>query len=621
METMMAENDHIASLRLLLGGDQLACVVGRNLQGIGASPADRYRAFAERLDAKRFVVPVAGVQGAGKSCLLNAIAFPHPVLPIDVAETTAVPVEIAYAPTPSGKATVFFQDGRTAQISADEDALAEFVHNDQNPGNRKGVDRIVLESDCPQLETGLVLVDLPGIGAITQANVETTRRYLQEAVGVLFLLRTVPPITRSEALFVTANWARLPMAFFVLNRWADERDEEVENALDFVVTNLSELAARNHIRLVGPPPVDVVAAYRALEGRLKCDESLLLDSGLPGLLDRLGSEAHEWPTRVANTIAQSVLSEVEAALAGVERQIADLTDDRSQVNTRLTAEEARFQEYIAKLEQLWAEALDDVAQVVKSHEAHLDEWEKAAQHTLRNKMREKMRGGIVDGARLDKALRDEQGREEDTAFEQVQEGMLAFQDRIQERFKNMSAWAPSRPAFRVAVGRPEKKKYENVIPPAAGSAAGIGAGVGGMWAGAKIGALLGSAGGPIGTAVGGFLGGLLGAWLGSKAGGKAKEAITNRRASNAEPEVFAAIDHFTDACRAQLCEQVQRFGDGVRQGLAAWKAEQRARYESERAQTVGALELSLENRNLPLARLGADEEVLRAALAALRVVR
>ena len=89
-------------------------------------------------------------------------------------------------------AKVVLQNGQEEYVQATEESLKDFVHNEFNPCNEKGVDRIILESAEPIFEPGLVLVDLPGTGSLTAANMETTRRYLDEAVGVLFMLRTVP---------------------------------------------------------------------------------------------------------------------------------------------------------------------------------------------------------------------------------------------------------------------------------------------------------------------------------------------------------------------------------------------------------------------------------------------
>lgn len=107
-------------LEEILAKPKLPKVVARHLDCSEQALAEKYEQFRQRLSARRFVVPVAGVQGSGKSTLLNAIAFDTPVLPIDADETTCVPLEIAYAERPSGQAIVRYTDGREELVPAAE---------------------------------------------------------------------------------------------------------------------------------------------------------------------------------------------------------------------------------------------------------------------------------------------------------------------------------------------------------------------------------------------------------------------------------------------------------------------------------------------------------------------
>jgi len=209
--------------------------------------AERYRGFAARLQAARFVVTVAGVQGSGKSTLLNGLTFARPVLPIDADETTCVPTEIVFSASPSADATVHYRDGHSDQVAATEQSLGRVAHNVHNPGNIKGVTRIELESSEAFLAGGVVLVDLPGTGSLTKANAETTGLYLDEAVGAVFMLRTVPPLTRSDSVFVANVWARTGQVFFVQNRWTDESDEEAEAGREHNVRVLRDIGKRHRI--------------------------------------------------------------------------------------------------------------------------------------------------------------------------------------------------------------------------------------------------------------------------------------------------------------------------------------------------------------------------------------
>ena len=141
--------------------------------------SERHAILASKLNADRFVLPVTGVQGCGKSTLINALLFDRPVLPIDADETTCVPVEIVWAKKPKHQAIVKFRDGRTEEVPAQQESLARLVDNQRNPGNQLGVDRVIVQSSSPLLSTGLVLVDLPGTGSLTRNNLQTTQQYLE----------------------------------------------------------------------------------------------------------------------------------------------------------------------------------------------------------------------------------------------------------------------------------------------------------------------------------------------------------------------------------------------------------------------------------------------------------
>ncbi len=65
--------------------------------------------FIDNLNEKEIIIPVLGIQGAGKSSFLNSILMEENILPTDVDETTCVPVEVRYGED-TEKAIVHFVD-------------------------------------------------------------------------------------------------------------------------------------------------------------------------------------------------------------------------------------------------------------------------------------------------------------------------------------------------------------------------------------------------------------------------------------------------------------------------------------------------------------------------------
>ena len=135
------------------------------------------------------IVPILGTQGMGKSTMINAI-LGEDILPSEADETTCVPVEIRYGTEPQG--IVRFRDDKAEVYVKTKADLSAFVDNNFNPGNEKQVSHIVLYRDDDLLKTGLVIVDLPGVGSLTKANEETTNRYIKDLCVAIFIISTSP---------------------------------------------------------------------------------------------------------------------------------------------------------------------------------------------------------------------------------------------------------------------------------------------------------------------------------------------------------------------------------------------------------------------------------------------
>jgi hypothetical protein len=232
----------------------------------------------------------------------------------------------------------------------------------------------------------------------------------------------------------------------------------------------------------------------------------------------------------------------------------------------------------------------------------LETWSNDKGGELRNRMRTKMRKGIVDGPRLARALEDEQDEATDDIFSQVQEDALALQDRLSIDLEGFKTWNAVPPDARFSVNREEVTKYENVLKPvlgAAGTVGGILAAEAGLLAPAVV--LLGSnpAGwavlgvGVLVAAVGGLLGSLSGGWLGSKS----KEMIHENRVKAAEPEVFAAIDKYVRNTSETLNNIAEEFYDQLDERLIKSRNTQTTQFEQERQRSMGVMNLTQQDKN------------------------
>ncbi|CAE6773844.1 dynamin family protein [Paraburkholderia nemoris] len=590
------------AMRELLAGDEIQSLAKRYdpQQSDVASPriGERLHAYAVQLSAERFVLPVAGIQGSGKSTLLNALAFDVPVLPIDADETTCVPVEICWAGESNPKALVHYTDGRVEALPCTEEALRSVVHNENNPGNEKQVSRVVLTSNREMLRHGLVLVDLPGVGSLTSANLETTQRYLREAVGVIFMLRTVPPLTRSEAMFVSLQWASLRTALFVQNRWNDESDDEALAGRDHNVKVLQQIAGQVGITLDKPPVVRLVNGYDALRATLNDDPSLAGSSGLAAMCAELGRFGEAWSERVGGDVLVAARTELARLAAIVAQRVHETTLDRGQHEAHMAEEAQSFIRQIELIDKHADKMRADADSFRREVRQQLRSWSTATAEQLRNRMRTKMRAGILDGQRLVQALSDEQEEATNDIFGEIEADARALQDRLRNDLEGLDVWNGQAPDLRFAVHKEESMRFENL----AERLAGVAGGLGGMWAGMEAGALVGSAGGPVGAVVGGLLGALAGAFLGRKA----KEGVTALRAKAVEGEVFAAIDQYVEATAAALNEIAAGFGSVLNESLDQWRAAKLEAFESERERSLELLNMSAAEKADAAQRLIAD---------------
>ena len=157
----------------LLNDDRFNYLIDKyfNHEGQGEEYKEYFKHFIENLDKNELIMPVLGVQGAGKSSFLNAILMDDNVLPTDVDETTCVPVEVKFGEN-TDEAIIYFHDKPKEKINIKE--LEKYVHNDYNEANKLNVSKIIIFNDSEILKQGLVLVDLPGVGSLTPENQKTT---------------------------------------------------------------------------------------------------------------------------------------------------------------------------------------------------------------------------------------------------------------------------------------------------------------------------------------------------------------------------------------------------------------------------------------------------------------
>ncbi len=141
-------------------------------------------------------VVVCGEFKRGKSTLINSLVG-QKVCPEDRLPATAVPMVLTAGSPAAEVVTVAGEVGRI------EPTLEAFSSLTVGSGNDTGHIRFVRVSlPSPLLESGVVLIDTPGVNDLSQQRTDVTYQYLPFADVAVVVLDATAPVTASETRFL-----------------------------------------------------------------------------------------------------------------------------------------------------------------------------------------------------------------------------------------------------------------------------------------------------------------------------------------------------------------------------------------------------------------------------------
>jgi GTP-binding protein EngB required for normal cell division len=287
-----------------------------------------------RLAERRFRVLVVGEAKRGKSTLINAM-LGREVVPTGVTPVTALPAALR-----SGRperVLAEFTDGHAEHLPLT--ALTELVTERANPGNRRGVTRVVVALDpaVALLEGGVELIDTPGVGSVFTHNTAEATTALSTMDAAVMVLTADPPMSASERDLLRTVHDRSVALFVALNKMERldpaERDEAVAFTREQVAAALG--AADGAGIAVYPLSARLAFAARAggaVGGAVGGGAGDLAASGLPALEHDLAAYlAHGAAADLGRSVAGHArrLTQRVADEAAVTLRAADLTADHA----------------------------------------------------------------------------------------------------------------------------------------------------------------------------------------------------------------------------------------------------------------------------------------------------
>ena len=312
----MSQNTNAGSPVMVSEADGAAKLL--RLANLGEKLGARYvaedgRSLAARVSEGRFYLACIGQFKRGKSTLINAL-IGEPVLPVGFIPVTAVPTVIRYGA--HKKARIQFRNGSWKEIEAS--ALSQYVSEEHNPENIKGVGGSELFVPSPLLSTGMCFVDTPGLGSVWTGNTAVTQAFVPHIDAALVVVGADPPLAGEELALVENVGRQVQNLILVLNKADRTTDDERAAAVAFTRKVLEKRLRRP----VGP--VFEVSAAEQLERRGSARDWGKLLGALEELVRGSGRQLiHAACERGVQRLREQLLAIIDEEREALERPIEE----------------------------------------------------------------------------------------------------------------------------------------------------------------------------------------------------------------------------------------------------------------------------------------------------------
>lgn len=272
-----------------------------------------------KLAEDRFNLAVVGQFKRGKSSLMNAV-IGRDLLPTGLLPLTSAITALCFGPQ---EKIILKRAGWALDQEIELNELADFVTEQGNPGNQKGVIEVRIEMPVPFLRRGLYFVDTPGIGSTHQANTATTYNFLPQADAIIFVTSVDAPLSEAEERFLQDIQEHVRRLFVVVNKIDLVSPQEQNQVLSYIRSGLTHLINASNIEIYP------LSARQALQSKQQGNLELLEASGLPAFEKRLENFLAE---EKAHTFLLSILDDLASILAETSTDGSEISTLRARVN-------------------------------------------------------------------------------------------------------------------------------------------------------------------------------------------------------------------------------------------------------------------------------------------------
>jgi hypothetical protein len=355
-----------------------------------------------RLQQNDIYVGALGVQGVGKSTLLNALLFGRRILPWDVNETTAVLTKVYRSDNGDERAEVVFRDGQSKNIVLDPDSLREYVHNEFNPSNQKKVKELKCFVNSPLLSQGICLVDTPGVASLTEEIGRVTLEFLPALSASIFITLTTPCLTKTEVDFLESAWQYCGRFFFVQNVWGENR-ANIEEATADIRAKLLRIGEEHGKKL--DPKVYPVDVHRAIEGLANSRAEDVRESGIAELVNDVRDYIGAGPARIRLELFQSAFQVcVAKAIHAISVRAGRLDEEASKVFDEAVREEKQFRKRAEETEDKWRDEEKRFLRIIREATRQAEERVTDALDNLRERLTADIEGRKMNAEHVGKSF-------------------------------------------------------------------------------------------------------------------------------------------------------------------------------------------------------------------------